>query len=112
MADEPPSISDVFAAAVPERYDLMDPEQFPVLFAEMTKSAEMTTLAQYRRPPRALLFEPIEWLVTSDPGEVEQFQPAHDCEECRSGNERALAFLRANPDRAIALGNLSYREVW
>lgn len=112
MANEPPFISDVFAAAVPESYDLTDPEQFPVLFARMTDIARTATLAQYRRPPKALLFEPIDWLVTSDPAEVEQFQPAHDCEECRAGNERALAFLRANPDRAIALGNLSYREVW
>jgi FMN phosphatase YigB (HAD superfamily) len=110
-AMEPPFISDVFAAAVPEKFDLSNPEQFPAIHALMNQLAEVTTLGQYRRRPKALLFAPTEWLVTSDPADIERFQPAH-CEECRAGNERALEFLRANPGRAVALGNLSYREVW
>lgn len=70
--------------------------------------------AQYTiiRPAPELEFDATRWLVTADPAQVEEFQPAHDCEECRAGNIKAKAFLRNNPGRAVALGNITYTEVW
>lgn len=101
-------ILDYIALAVPEGIALEDPRLLDLLNTQ----AERTILAQYRRPPRALAIEPIDWLITSKPEDVERHQPAHDCATCRAGNDQARAFLAEHPDRFVALGNLRYTEVW
>ena len=58
------------------------------------------------------MFMETHWKITSDWREVEQFQPAHDCTTCRAGNDQAMAFLKEFPDRRLAVGNLTYIEVW
>jgi hypothetical protein len=106
-------IDDYFVALVPEGTDVADPDVYPALLARMEREAVRATMAQYRGPrPKALLLDPIEWLVTDDPDEVERFQPAHDCEQCRAGNAAASEFLTANPGRFVACANLHYSEVW
>ena len=100
-------IEDYVVLAVPA--DTVVDEQ---MLAGLTAKAQAQILGQYRKPPRALLVEPIDWLITSDPAEVERHQPAHDCAACRAGNDRARAFLAEFPDRRVALGNLRYTEVW
>jgi hypothetical protein len=75
--------------------------------------AMQTVIDQYKgRRPKAIMFMETHWKITSDWREVEQFQPAHDCPTCRAGNDQAMAFLKEFPDRRLALGNLTYIEVW
>jgi hypothetical protein len=64
------------------------------------------------RPPRAILLGEIDWLVTGDVDAARRHQPDHDCAACRAGHDQAVAFLAEHPDARLALGNLSYREVW
>lgn len=105
-------IQDYIVLALPSHIDASDPDQRAALFDELTDRATQTVMAQYQRPPKALLLEPIDWLITSDPADVERHQPAHDCETCRAGNVDAQAFLLEHPGRLLALGNLTYTEVW
>ena len=105
-------IQDVFAMVVPETFDPAQPEDRARLVAKLGPLAESYVARQYQKAPRALLFEKIDWLITQDPADVEKFQPAHDCAACRAGNDQSLAFLRENPGRWVALGNLTYTEVW
>lgn len=100
-------IDDVFCAAVPEGR-----ESDPFLDDEFRALALRSVVSQYDGSPPALIDVNVEWLFTSDPAEVDKFQPAHDCERCRTGNDQARAFLRDNPGRTIALGNIHYVEVW
>ncbi len=71
---------------------------------------------QYRTkrvmPPQAVLLQKVDWKITKTVEDVEAFQPAHDCEDCRAGNVKAKEFLAANPGSRLALGNLYYVEVW
>jgi hypothetical protein len=101
-------ILDYIVLAVPDHVAHDDPS----LPERLTDEAQRNILAQYRRPPRALIIEPIDWLITSNPSDVERHQPAHDCPTCRAGNDQAQAFLAEHPDRYLALGNLRYTEVW
>lgn len=108
MSPKTEVIQDVFAMAVPEGVDPADPDLVPKLEA----LARAYVVRQYQVAPKALLFDTIDWLVTAEPADVEKFQPAHDCAACRAGNDQSLAFLRQNPGRYVALGNLTYTEVW
>lgn len=105
-------IKDVVCLAVPED---IDPERDQII-EYLTTVAERSVWFQFDfaglARPEAIHFNSIDWLITKDPADVEKFQPAHDCEACRAGNERSLTFLNANPDRWIAMGNIEYREVW
>lgn len=103
-------VQDVFAAQVPTRLIDADVETVAI---ELNELVLVTTMAQYRDRPDLVSIDSlgIDWLITSDPDEVERFQPAHDCTECRSGNERAMALLREHPDAKIALANVSFVEV-
>jgi hypothetical protein len=90
-----------------------DPDN-PKLIAWLDAQAERKIVEQYRRMggPVTLKIEPAKWLVTRDPVEVERFQPAHDCVQCRAANDQMVAFLREHPERWMALGNLRYTEYW
>lgn len=101
------TIVDYFALALPEGVEITDE-----ILAKLTAQIELDILAQYDRPPKAILLEPIDWLITSDPDEVTRHQPAHDCAACLAGNDRARAFLAEFPHRQVVLANLRYTEVW
>lgn len=105
-------VQDVVCLAVPEDVDPTRDQLREFLMS----LAEQTTWFQYMQPgwvrPAALQFESIDWLITQDIDDVEKFQPAHDCERCRQGNVQAIAFLKENPGRWIAMGNLTYIEEW
>lgn len=108
---EPHIVDDYIVLAVPSHVSLDDEG----VFKQLQDAADRNIVAQYRgrRPqPRALVIHESEWLITSDWREVERFQPAHDCAECRAGNERAVALLKEHPDKRLALGNLHYMAVW
>lgn len=107
MKTEP--IQDVFCMAVPDGVDPADPS-LPV---KLTQLAQRVAYTQYKgRPLKALEFEAMDWLITSDPSDIAEFQPAHDCPACLAGNDQSLAFLEANPGKSIAMCNMSYREIW
>lgn len=108
MTDLPPEIDDYVILKVPHNIDPDDPGAR----LAMDRMAEHQVMRQYERPPRALLLDQIDWLVTSDWQEVERFQPAHDCAECQAGNARAIAFLKEHPEERLALGNMHYVEIW
>lgn len=100
-------IDDVFAALVPEGFDLDEVKD------RLSVEVQAQVWRQWREDrPLEIRFEPINWLMTQDPDEVERFQPAHECEVCRTGNEHIRTFLTANPDRWVVLGNMHYVEVW
>ena len=61
------------------------------------------------RRPHDIRFDKVDWLVTKEMVEVAAFQPAHDCAACRAGNDQIEAFLPDNPERWIAMANLSIR---
>jgi hypothetical protein len=68
---------------------------------------------QFSKRARLTLTEQrIDWLITNDPDKVDEFQPVHDCETCRSGNAKARAFLLESPDTTVAMANIHYVEVW
>lgn len=103
-------IQDVLCLAVP-----LEVEDRPTcdLHSLMDGIAVRAVAEQYGDArPASLVFERIEWLVTGEQDDVERFQPAHDCAACRAGNDQARTFLRENPDRKIALANITYTEVW
>jgi hypothetical protein len=75
--------------------------------------AMKNVINQYKKDrPRAILFLETHWKITSDWREVEEFQPAHQCAACQAGNDQAIAFLKEHPDKRLALGNLTYVEIW
>jgi len=101
--------NDVICLAVPDGVDPQD-ENFVKTLDMM---AWENVRKQFSKRARLTLTERrTEWLITNDPDKVEQFQPAHDCEECRTGNAKAKAFLIANPTATVAMGNVHYVEVW
>lgn len=108
------AIKDVMCLSVPPQIDPLDPVQHPGLEAGLAKIAHAAVLDQYKDDPDPPAIPTIEmqWLVTSDIEEAKEFQPDHDCPRCRAGTDQATAYLREHPGRFIALGNLSYDEVW
>ena len=82
--------------------------------ARLDRASEALLMRQYRgrRHPRALLLDATRWLITSSWEDVLAFQPDDGCPTCLAGNDQAVAFLKEHPDRCLALGNLSYVEVW
>lgn len=106
MTNEP--IIDYCVLKVPHGVDPDD----PVIRERMDVIAKELTVAQYRNPPKALLFDKIEWLITSNPHAVAEFQPAHDCSVCIAANDQAQAYLTDHPDEQLACANLRYVEVW
>lgn len=105
-------IKDVLAAVVPEHLDASTPESRAALLPDLYQLAVDRIVAQYGGNPPTLIIDDLDWLITDRPEDVEKFQPAHDCAACRAGNDQSLAYLREHPGRFIALGNLTYREVW
>jgi hypothetical protein len=88
-------------------------EHEPYLLMKLRNIAREQIVGQYRGRLRPLLtIHPMSWHVTSSIAEVEAYQPAHDCPECRAGNVKAAAWLREHPGQSIALGNLHYSERW
>lgn len=104
------TVEDVFACSIP---DDMAPDD-PVVKSYLTIQARAATWRQYGAPaiPLDIRFEPIEWLVTNNADEADAFQPSHDCVTCQAAADQIRAFLAEHPDRWIALGNLTYIEVW
>jgi hypothetical protein len=47
-----------------------------------------------------------DWTITSDPGEVRRLGLTHDCDQCREGVDRAVAWLGAGPGREVAVGQM------
>jgi hypothetical protein len=101
--------NDVICLVVPDEVDPAAPSTMD----RLEELGQASVLAQWPngRAPK-IEFDPIEWMLTSDPAKVNDFQPAHDCEQCRSGNAKAIEFLTANPGKTLAMGNIHYTEVW
>lgn len=109
MSVEREPILDYIVLSIPAD---IDPDH-PDVQATLDDQAQFQVLNQYRKArPKAIVIDPIEWLITSDWRDVEAHQPAHDCATCRAGNDQAVAFLKEHPDRRLALGNMRYFEVW
>jgi hypothetical protein len=100
-------VTDYIALTVPEDVDPL------TLLDGLNRRLEWMILQQYKgKAPHALLIDPVDWIYASTIEEVEAHQPAHDCEECRRGNERAREFLAGHPGRQVILGNVHYHEIW
>jgi hypothetical protein len=112
MSDQPPEvvtpIDDYVIIKVLRTDELNDATRKRLIDISMER-----IMAQYHdNPPKVLMMLPSEWIVTSDPDEVEAFQPDHDCENCRAGNARARMHLINHPEDRLACGNLHYVEIW
>ena len=84
----------------------------PGLKERLNVAADRMIVAQYKgKRPTAILLR-TEWIITSDWRDVEQYQPDHDCAQCRAANDQAIAFLKEHPEERLALGNLHYEEIW
>lgn len=112
-------VQDVLCLVVPERIsdtwpNGVGPGELTALAPAMNQQAFNSVWEQWppERAPDHIEFEVIEWLVTNRREMVEQFQPAHSCEQCRAGNDQAEAFLRDNPGRYVAMANITYTETW
>jgi hypothetical protein len=109
-------VQDVIAVGVPEfitAEHLEDRVIRDAILDHLTKAAWTSVWDQWPdRKPLRLEDQHIDWLITSDPAEVDRFQPAHDCEQCRLGNITARQALADHPKRLIALGNIRYVPVW
>lgn len=100
--------NDVLCVAVPNT-DLAHEDLMKLLEG----AAWQYVFKQWPKRSRVVLTEQrIEWLITNDPDKVDEFQPVHDCETCRSGNAQARAFLLESPDTTVAMANIHYVEVW
>lgn len=104
---------DVMCMAVPEHVDptvlLID----GVPSEQLRSVAIQSLMPQYEgQPPRAILLDSMDALVTNERADIEKFQPAHDCAACRAGNDQADTFLRDHPGRWLVLANVAYREIW
>ncbi len=111
MTEQPASepVYDFIVLGCAPHLDLSEPQHLESL----NRLAHRSAMGQYKRQrPRALIMEPIEWLITNKWEDVEAFQPAHDCLTCRTGNDQAVAYLKEHEDRWLALGNMKYWEVW
>jgi hypothetical protein len=104
----PEPILDFVILAVPPGADPDTPEARKA----MERQAQLQVMRQYKRPPKAVVIDAIEWTITSDWREVDKVQPGDGCPTCVAGNDQAIAFLKEHPDRRLALGNLKYWEVW
>jgi hypothetical protein len=111
-------VQDVICLAIP---DGIDPQVFldghvelrEAFFDKLNRLAQAQVWNQWpTRRPKRVDWETIEWLVTDQVDDVQEFQPAHDCAQCRLGNTRAEAFLREHPGRWLAMGNLTYTPIW
>jgi hypothetical protein len=93
--------------AVPEGFEATEKAM-----QNLERQAWQSVFAQWGPRERVVLAErSIEWLITDDPAEVENFQPAHDCEECRKGNVLAREYLAKHPGGTVAMANIHYVEV-
>lgn len=103
------AILDYVIFRVPHGIDLDDPDTR----GRLDGMAERLTMRQYKgKRPRALLFGETDWIITSDWRDVERFQPAHRCPTCLAANDQAVAHLKEHPSDRLALGNLTYEEIW
>lgn len=46
------------------------------------------------------------WAITGDVAEVAKLGNIHDCATCRASTDQAVAFLRDNPGREVAIARL------
>jgi hypothetical protein len=113
------TIQDVICLAIPEG---IDPEECLYgaglevrerFIERLTQMAQEQVWTQWPgEQPESVDWEYVEWMITREIEDVQDFQPAHDCAECRLGNVRAEMFLREFPGRWIAMGNLTYTANW
>lgn len=104
-------VEDVIVLGVPDDVGPGHP-QLPLLLARQASEAVWAQWEHAPERPVNVELVVMDLLITADPAAVDRFQPAHDCDVCRSGNERAREFLAANTGRHVALANLVYVEVW
>lgn len=103
--------TDVVALAMPEDIDPLRDQYLEWLNAIASQSVWRQWENDSRRPD-AIHVDHIDWLVTTNVEDVEEFQPAHDCPTCRAANDQIIAYLKDNPGKYIAMGNMTYREEW
>lgn len=103
-------VNDVICLAVPDGVDVDDKLSYMPRLEQM---AWHSAYAQWPAHARVILAERnIDWLITNDPTKVEEFQPVHDCEQCRNGAKQARQYLQAHPGASVAMGNIHYVELW
>jgi hypothetical protein len=104
-------VKDLIVMSIPEAVHV-DRDDMDGVVSVLDDIAAQAAIGQYEQHPPVLLLGPTEWTITDDPADLVDFEPIHDCDRCRDGKSSAIEFLTANPGRWIALGNMTYMEVW
>jgi hypothetical protein len=112
VAEPTEPVLDFVIVLIPEGVDINDPQEEVKLENVAMEQLMLQYARKGSRPPRALLLTKLEWVFTSDPEAVAQVQPGDGCPACLAGNDQARAFLNEHPDRTLALGNITYQEIW
>lgn len=104
-AEGEPCGFDSAIASVPARFWLDDPGGVRVLDA----GAACDALRELSGKLAASIGERLhhaDWVITTDPDEVQTLGLMHDCARCRAGVDQALAAMREHPGREMAVGQL------
>lgn len=72
--------------------------------------AFLRTLSHQQATDLGRILHHAEWEFSQDPEFIRTSALAHDCEECRAGAARALAWLTANPGQDMLVGRLWWRQ--
>lgn len=102
---------DTIVIACPER---LSPVVAGVLVVDRVRALIPILDAQAREVlavtyPRSTLIG-VEWTLATKPEHVSEWPLPHDCDNCRDGKYKAIAALTVDPDRTIALGNMTCEE--
>jgi hypothetical protein len=75
-------------------------------FVAQLAARDLRAVSEAAAADVSVILHHADWVITSDPAEVTTLGLMHDCAVCRAGVDQATAYLRDNPGREIAVGQL------
>jgi hypothetical protein len=116
MTDPPHNVhcTDMLCFSLPKWMDPNNLELNDVICGYVTRKATHAVLDKYVHGDLPVpMIERIdtEWMITDDPTKVPTFHPGDD-PRVHAGKDQTLAYLAQFPGQYIAMGWISYTEVW
>jgi hypothetical protein len=125
-------VEDIFVAALPPPMAMdwrLGGRHRDEVMAWLEYHARMKVMAQWdnRYPvPKSVEISAIDFTLTDSVHDAALFQPAHDCQDCRDGVQKAVDYLKAEEAKrededeptngldktVIAFANIKYKETW
>ena len=72
----------------------------------LNDQARQTLAEQY---PRSTMIG-VDWTFATTPEDASAWPLPHDCADCRDGKYKAIASLTLDPDRIVAMGDMTCEE--